>query len=55
VQAGVDEFGTVDGVVANAVTSTDPVGVEDLRDADLDVPFAAGVKEPSGSCRRRSP
>jgi NAD(P)-dependent dehydrogenase (short-subunit alcohol dehydrogenase family) len=44
VQAGVDEFGTVDGVVANAVTSTEPVGVEALRDDDLDVPFAAGVK-----------
>jgi NAD(P)-dependent dehydrogenase (short-subunit alcohol dehydrogenase family) len=44
VRAGVDEFGTVDGVVANAVTSTAPGGVEDLRDDDLDVPFAAGVK-----------
>jgi NAD(P)-dependent dehydrogenase (short-subunit alcohol dehydrogenase family) len=37
VRAGVD-------AVANAVTSNDPVGVEDLRDDDLDVPFAAGVK-----------
>lgn len=44
VQAAVDTFGTVDGIVANAVTSTDPVGVEDLRDEDLDVPYAAGVK-----------
>jgi NAD(P)-dependent dehydrogenase (short-subunit alcohol dehydrogenase family) len=44
VQAAVDAFGTVDGIVANAVTSTDPVGVEDLRDEDLDVPYAAGVK-----------
>jgi len=44
VLAGVDAFGTVDGVVANAVTSTPPVGVAELRDRDLDVPFAAGVK-----------
>lgn len=44
VAAGVDAFGTIDGVVANAVTSNAPVGVEDLRDADLDVPFDAGVK-----------
>jgi NAD(P)-dependent dehydrogenase (short-subunit alcohol dehydrogenase family) len=44
VRMAVDAFGTVDGVVANAVTSTDPVGVEELRDDDLDLPFAAGVK-----------
>ena len=44
VDAAVREYGTVDGVVANAVTSTAPVGVEDLLDADLDVPYAAGVK-----------
>jgi NAD(P)-dependent dehydrogenase (short-subunit alcohol dehydrogenase family) len=31
-------------VWANAVTSTAPVGVEDLRAEDLDVPFAAGAK-----------
>ncbi len=44
VRAGVDTFGTVDGIVANAVTSTDPVSLEALRDDDLDLPFAAGVK-----------
>lgn len=44
VEDAMREFGTVDGVVANAVTSNAPVGVEDLSDADLDVPFAAGVK-----------
>lgn len=44
VDAAIAAYGTVDGVVANAVTSNAPVGVEDLLDADLDVPFAAGVK-----------
>jgi NAD(P)-dependent dehydrogenase (short-subunit alcohol dehydrogenase family) len=44
VDAALEAFGTVDGVVANAVTSNEPVGVEDLLDADLDVPYAAGVK-----------
>jgi NAD(P)-dependent dehydrogenase (short-subunit alcohol dehydrogenase family) len=44
VDAALDAFGTVDGVVANAVTSNAPVGVEGLLDADLDVPYAAGVK-----------
>jgi NAD(P)-dependent dehydrogenase (short-subunit alcohol dehydrogenase family) len=44
VDAALVAFGTVDGVEANAVTSNAPVGVEDLLDADLDVPYAAGVK-----------
>ena len=44
VDAAVSEFGTVDGIVANAVTSNPPVPVEDLTDADLDVPFDASVK-----------
>ncbi len=44
VDAAVDAFGTVDGIVANAVTSNPPVPVEDLTDADLDVPFDASVK-----------
>ena len=39
VEAAVDTFGTVDGVVANAETSSDPVGVEHISDADLDVTF----------------
>ena len=44
VDAAVQEFGTVDGIVANAVTSNPPVPVEELTDADLDVPFDASVK-----------
>jgi NAD(P)-dependent dehydrogenase (short-subunit alcohol dehydrogenase family) len=44
VAAAVDTFGTVDGVVANATTSNDPVGVEHISEADLDVTFAAGAK-----------
>jgi len=44
VAAAVQEFGTVDGVVANAVTSNPPVPVEELTEADLDVPFDASVK-----------
>lgn len=44
VDAALTEFGTVDGVVANAVTSNPPVPVEELTDADLDVPFDASVK-----------
>ncbi len=44
VDAAVSEFGTVDGIVANAVTSNPPAPVEDLTDADLDVPFDASVK-----------
>ncbi len=44
VAAAVETFGTVDGIVANAVTSNPPVPVEDLTDADLDVPFDASVK-----------
>jgi NAD(P)-dependent dehydrogenase (short-subunit alcohol dehydrogenase family) len=44
VDAAVQEFGTVDGIVANAVTSNPPVPVEALTDADLDLPFTASVK-----------
>lgn len=44
VDTAVEAFGTVDGIVANAVTSNPPVPVEDLTDADLDVPFDASVK-----------
>ncbi len=44
VAAAVDTFGTVDGVVANAQTSPDPVGVEHISEADLDVTFGAGAK-----------
>jgi NAD(P)-dependent dehydrogenase (short-subunit alcohol dehydrogenase family) len=44
VDAAIEAFGTVDGVVANAVTSNPPVPVEKLTDADLDVPFDASVK-----------
>jgi NAD(P)-dependent dehydrogenase (short-subunit alcohol dehydrogenase family) len=44
VDAALTEFGTVDGVIANAVTSNPPVPVEELTDADLDVPFDASVK-----------
>ena len=44
VEEAVATFGTVDGVVANAQTSTDPVGIEHISDGDLDVTFAAGVK-----------
>ena len=44
VAAAVDAFGTVDGVVANAQTSPDPVGIEHVTEADLDVTFGAGPK-----------
>jgi NAD(P)-dependent dehydrogenase (short-subunit alcohol dehydrogenase family) len=44
VEAAVDTFGTVDGVVANAQTSSDPVGIEHISEADLDVTFSAGAK-----------
>ncbi len=56
VDAAVETFGTVDGIVANAVTSNPPVPVEDLTDADLThVPFDVPVKGTVvGSCRPRS-
>jgi len=44
VDAALDAFGTLDGVVANAQTSNDPVGVEHISEADLDVTFGAGAK-----------
>jgi len=44
VGAAVDTFGTLDGVVANAQTSPDPVGIEHITEADLDLTMAAGAK-----------
>jgi NAD(P)-dependent dehydrogenase (short-subunit alcohol dehydrogenase family) len=44
VAAAVETFGTVDGIVANAQTSPDPVGIEHVSEADLDITFGAGPK-----------
>jgi NAD(P)-dependent dehydrogenase (short-subunit alcohol dehydrogenase family) len=44
VDAALDAFGTLDGIVANAQTSANHVGVEHISEDDLDVTFAAGAK-----------
>jgi len=44
VDAAVEEFGTVDGIVANAVTLNDAAAVIDISEDDLDVCYTSGVK-----------